>query len=159
MKKLNLPAIIEFIKPGGSKPCYLPLVGIRAGKWEFKNGNEINITGIEEIKKFWSGVAYIPWKNFYGLVGIIPRKAPSDSVIALKLLLKEIGFQGLKINMEYDVPTREAVMMIQEKHGVNVDGSVGPITKIILYNEVASLKIPHLWSFDTLSSRNDGGDS
>jgi general secretion pathway protein A len=44
----------------------------------------------------------------------------------------------------YDEQTKKVVRQIQRKHGLKPDGIVGPLTKIVLYNEKKTLKIPHL---------------
>ena len=95
--------------------------------------------------KYWSGAAFIPWKNAFAFAGTIPVDSPGDSIITLKLLLKDIGFEGIEINPQYDARTQAAVKRLQAKHGIPVDGIVGSMTKIALHNEKKSLKIPHLY--------------
>jgi peptidoglycan hydrolase-like protein with peptidoglycan-binding domain len=56
-----------------------------------------------------------------------------------------MGFSHIEISGIYDPATRWAVQAIQARHGIPVDGVVGPLTKIVLYNEKSSLPIPHLW--------------
>ena len=58
--------------------------------------------------------------------------------------MKEIGFDQITMDPIYDEPTQEAVKTIQRKHGLLDDGVVGPLTKIILYNEHQSFEIPHI---------------
>ena len=60
------------------------------------------------------------------------------------MLLQEIGFNDLKIDKRYDFKTQQAVRSIQARNGLKADGYVGPLTKIILYNEHTNLPIPHL---------------
>jgi general secretion pathway protein A len=62
----------------------------------------------------------------------------------LKLLLTEIGVEGIEINPFYDDRTKDAIKAIQESHGLPADGVVGPLTKMVIYNEKKSLEIPHL---------------
>ena len=95
--------------------------------------------------KFWSGAAFIPWKNAFAFTGTIPVDSPGDSIITLKLLLKDIGFDEIEINPQYDGKTQEAVKRVQAKHGIPVDGVVGSMTKIALHNEKKSLNIPNLY--------------
>ncbi len=71
-------------------------------------------------------------------------RSNQDSIITLKLLLHELGFSNVEMNDVYDDWTRNAVEEIQAKHGIPVDGIVGPLTKIILYREKNSFKMPHL---------------
>ena len=64
--------------------------------------------------------------------------------MSLKMLLKQIGFESIRVDERYDEQTREAVRSVQRLHGVKDDGYVGPLTKIILYNENRALPIPRL---------------
>ncbi|MFH1487690.1 MAG: peptidoglycan-binding protein, partial [Pseudomonadota bacterium] len=146
VKRLNLPAILEFYLPGSLAPKYLTLTRLSEDKMEFMAGESRELVQVEskEFKALWTGTAYIPWKNFLDYDGTIPLNAPRDSIITLKMLIHDIGFDHIEINPFYDAPTKEAVREIQQKNGISADGIVGPLTKIILYNEKKSLKIPHI---------------
>jgi len=91
------------------------------------------------------GEGFVFWKNFYNYQGTIPLDAPGESVITLKLHLRDIGYQHIGISGTYDLATRMAINAIQARHGIPIDGYVGPLTKIVLYNEKSSIEIPHLW--------------
>jgi len=146
IKRLNLPAILKMQPPGDETPVFLIVVG--CGK------NTLTLTGARsrpalvvsntEVHKYWSGIAYVVWKNFYHYQGILPLDTSGESVITLKMHLKDIGVPELSTNADYDARTRSAVEAIQARHGIPVDGYVGPLTKILLYNEKESLAIPHL---------------
>lgn len=146
VKKLNLPAIIGFHSPAGIPIGYLPLLRFNETMMTFRDKNKSVKAESDEVELYWSGAVYIPWKNFFAYPGVIPRDASDDAVVTLKMLLRDIGFGDIEINTVYDDPTKEAVEKIQEKHGLRVDGVVGPLTKIILYNEMKSLAIPHIGS-------------
>ncbi len=146
IKKLNLPAILEFYPPGSPSPGYLTLSRLDGDEITLKGKNETEwiVTDLEELEFYWSGVAYLPWKNFHSIWGTIPTQSYKDSVITLKLLLQEIGFENVVIDEKYDAFTQNAVESIQTKYGIPVDGYVGPLTKIILYREKNSFKMPQL---------------
>ena len=146
LKKLNLPAILEFYPPGSPSPGYLTLSRIDGDKiiLQGKDETEWIATDLEELEFYWSGVAYLPWKNFHSIWGTIPAQSYKDSVITLKLLLQNLGFENVSIDDQYDGLTRHAVETIQAKYGIPVDGYVGPLTKIILYKEEDSLEMPQL---------------
>jgi general secretion pathway protein A len=101
-------------------------------------------TDINEINFTWSGIAYLPWKNFLSIWGTIPSRSSKDSIITLKLLLHELGFANVRLNDEYDSWTRNAIEKVQAKYGIPVDGLVGPLTKIILYREKNTFAMPSL---------------
>ncbi len=146
IKTLNLPAVFEFHSGNENISGYLALAGIENDRLLFlgKTKDTLAKVSLEEMNKYWTGSAYIPWKDFYGFDGTIPRNASRDSILALKLLLKEVGFDDLDMNPSYDRKTRNAIKALQRKNGLKIDGVVGPNTKIMLYNELDSLKIPHI---------------
>ena len=146
LKKLNLPAILEFYPPGSPNPGYLTLTRIDGEKiiLQGKDQNELIVTHLEELEFYWSGVAYLPWKNFHSIWGTIPSQSSKDSVITLKLLLQDLGFDDVAIDDQYDGQAQHAVETLQAKYGIPVDGFVGPLTKIILYREKDSFEMPQL---------------
>lgn len=146
LKKLNLPAILEFYPPGSPNPGFLTLSQINADKIILQGRDETEwiVTNLEELEFYWSGVAYLPWKNFHSIWGTIPVQTYKDSVVTLKLLLQDLGFKDVAINDKYDGFAQDAVKTIQAKYGIPVDGYVGPLTKIILYKEKNSLEMPDL---------------
>lgn len=151
LEKLNLPAILEFHPPGSPHPGYLTLSRISGDKiiLQGKDNTEWIVTNLEELEFYWSGIAYLPWKNFHSIWGIIPVQTYKDSVITLKLLLQDLGFKNVTIDDQYDDFTQKAVEAIQAKYGIPVDGYVGPLTKIVLYKEKDSSEMPHLIDLET----------
>jgi len=149
VKKLNLPAILAFHLPGGLPPVYLTFNGIDDGNITLRGGKKDISIELEpsDLESCWSGVAYIPWKNFLSLKGTIPLDSPKDAIITLKMLLRDIGFNTVEINPFYDENTRDAVKYIQGKYGIHMDGVVGSTTKIALYNEKNFKGIPHISKF------------
>jgi len=146
LQRLNLPAIFEFSPSELNTPVYLTVHNVGDDKISLFGNPEIKeiVLITDDIKDRWSGIAYVPWKDFYGCTGVIPTYAPEASVKALKLLLKDIGYQDLEINPIYDDQTKQAVVEVQKKNGLPPDGVVGPFTKIVLYNEQKNIKIPHI---------------
>jgi len=146
VKQLNLPAILELYVPGDLSPVYLTLSRIDYTKITL-SGGERNVaikSEQKDLESYWSGVAYIPWKNFLSLKGTIPFDSPKDSIITLKELMQDIGFNEIEISPFYDEQTQQAVREIQKKYGIQIDGIVGSTTKIALYNEKKILGIPHI---------------
>jgi general secretion pathway protein A len=144
VKKLNLPAVLAFHSPGTLSPVYLTLNRLENGLVMLKKDpgdSGISVT-MDELLTYYSGTAYIPWKNFFDYKGVIPANATEDTIITLKMHIRDIGFENVDITPRYDNATRRAVKMVQQRHGLDADGLVGPLTKIILYNEVLRLNIP-----------------
>lgn len=148
IEKLNLPAVLEFLPPGATSPRYLTLIKMSENEILLKGGENNDVINVSprEMRAYWTGNAYIPWKNFSNYRGVIPTDAPEESVFTLKMLLLDIGFKEIKLDRSYDDVTMETVKKIQEKHGIEVDGIVGPKTKIVIYNEKKELNIPHIRS-------------
>lgn len=146
VKKLNLPAVLAFYLPEDLSPVYLTLIKIEGEKVTLRSEVGDNAIEVEQniLASYWSGLAYIPWKNFLSLNGTIPLNSSKDTIITLKMLMYDIGFNNLKISPFYDESIQNAIREIQKKHGIQVDGIVGSTTKIVLYNEKNDFKIPHI---------------
>jgi general secretion pathway protein A len=146
VKKLNLPAVLAFYLPEDLSPVYLTLIKIEGEKVTLRSEVGDNAIEVEQniLASHWSGLAYIPWKNFLSLTGTIPLNSSKNTIITLKILMYDIGFNNIEINPFYDESTQHAVKEIQKKHGIQVDGVVGSMTKIVLYNEKNDFKIPHI---------------
>ncbi len=146
IKKLNLPVILGCFVQKANAIQYLVLEGIRGDDMIFlgaKTGQTAVVTS-QKVAERWSGVGYIPWINFLGCTGTLPIGASEKSVRVLKQLLRNIGFQGIGTGPAYDETVQAAVKKIQGKYGLKQDGLVGPLTKILLYNERGIFHIPHL---------------
>jgi general secretion pathway protein A len=146
LKRLNLPAILELFPKGSAEAGYLTLSKIEGRSFFFgrPDENKVVVSDAEQLNLYWSGIAYLPWKNFLSIWGTIPTRSNEDSIITLKLLLNELGFSDVEINDKYDNWTRLAIEKVQAKYGIPVDGFVGPLTKIILYQEKESFEMPRL---------------
>jgi general secretion pathway protein A len=144
--KLKLPAILEFRVPDGVGPRYLALTGIDQGRMvlngESKHGSVT--VDLAQIRPYWSHVAYVVWRDFLNYPGAISSNAPGEPIVALKMLLHDIGYNDIEMNRSYDSRTMEVVRKIQEEHGLNADGIVGPLTKMVLYSEKSSLNVPRI---------------
>lgn len=144
--RLNIPAILKMVDPDKGGAFYL--IGQRSGAKSLAisdaNGTAVFTAGFEEIEKHWSKTAFVFWKDFYQYRGTIPFDAPAEAIITLKMHLRELGYDGLHLNAAYDEKARSAVRAVQERHGLTIDGYAGPMTQIVLYNEVATLPVPRL---------------
>ena len=146
LRRLNMPAILELFPKGYIEPGYLTLSKIDEENYIFGNPSDekVVISDADQINLYWSGTAYLPWKNFLSIWGTISKHSNKDSIITLKFLLQDLGYTEISINEEYDNWTRRAVEDVQTKYGIPVDGFVGPLTKMILYQEKESFAIPRL---------------
>ena len=144
IKKLNLPAILEFPPPDGSDTRFMALVGFEADEIQLSDGDDTFSVASASLAGLWNGVAHIFWKNYFNYTGVIPISSPGEVILSLKVHLKAKGFPIEAMTAAYDTTTRLAVETIQARNGLNVDGMVGPMTKIALYNEDPLLNGPRL---------------
>jgi len=145
IRKLNLPAILMFETTGRPEPVYLAVKQADADTMTLCAGTDTEmIVPNAQIAAHWSGTAFVFWKDFLNLPGVIGPNTPPDAVIALKMHLREIGWEGIAVNGDYDIETFRAIKQIQAANGIYVDGQVGPMTKIVLYNRKPALSIPLL---------------
>ncbi len=144
IKKLNLPCILEFPPPDGSDTRFMALVGFEEDELRLSDGDDTFSVARASLAGRWNGVAHILWKNYFNYTGVIPISSPGEVILSLKVHLKAKGFPIEAMTAAYDTTTRLAVETIQARNGLNVDGMVGPMTKIALYNEDPSLNGPRL---------------
>jgi general secretion pathway protein A len=146
LKTLNLPAIVTVRLPGEPATGFLTVRQIDgAGITLVRPGmNRTATVTPEAFKSRCAGALYVPYIDFMAYDGSIPRSVPHESVVVLKMFLQDVGFTNIDLNPYYDEFTERAVRHIQQKHGLPADGIVGPLTKIVLYNEKESLNIPHV---------------
>jgi general secretion pathway protein A len=146
LRRLDLPAILEFFPASSEAPGYLTLSKTEGEKIIFDGplGDKEIETNEAQVNLYWSGVAYLPWKDFLSIWGTLPTRTNKDSIITLKLLLHDLGYLDVELNDDYDSRTRAVIEEIQSKHGILSDGIVGPLTKIILYRLEGSFDMPRL---------------
>jgi hypothetical protein len=146
LRRLDMPVILEFRSAGRLPHVYLGLTARAGSRYRLNTGTGAPAVEADagELSRNWNGIAYLPWRNFLSLSGTIPGNAPADSVLALKMLLRDLGHTGIPLSKDYDGTTQQTVERIQAKYGVPVDGVVGNLTKIILYREGKSFDIPRL---------------
>jgi hypothetical protein len=156
IQNLNLPVIFTFHLIGHTWPKYLTAAAIDENTIYFIDG-ELNKTVAadrDEFLKHWSGEAYILWKNFNNLKGVISGRSLGEDVITLKQFLQELGYNDIPMTEQYDQETQQVIKDIQIKYGLNVDGLVGTLTKIALYNEGNNFIMPSLNKFITAKTEN-----
>jgi len=146
ISKLNLPVIFEFALPDVTEPYYLTLSRMDDEGLSFQadTTGKLTLFSSGDVDSLWTGTVYIPWINFFDYEGITPIGGGEQGVRALKQLLEKIGYDHLPPGPEYDSETDAAVKEIQISYGLPVDGLVGPLTKMAIYNELPGLGIPHI---------------
>lgn len=147
VEKFNLPVIIGYELPGDPVKGFLGIESISADNtyilFPVLGGKKYKIDPADVIP-FLTGDMYIAWKNNFGYDRVITKASSKDSIISLKLLLTEIGFSLADMTPAYDNSVKQAIKQIQKKYGLVEDGLVGPLTKIVLFNEKKVTSVPYL---------------
>jgi peptidoglycan hydrolase-like protein with peptidoglycan-binding domain len=150
VRRLNRPAILALRRSGGAAPGFAVLTKMADGTATIRGGDVAvpweQAVAVEDLMAQLSGPIYLFWKDFLSDPGTIPVSSAPETVIALKLLLRDMGHADIAIAPVYDELTEQAVRQVQIKYGLKVDGLVGPMTKICLYNDNPKLWQPRLSS-------------
>jgi general secretion pathway protein A len=152
IRKLNLPAIFKFESPELKLPLYLTLKKIHENQAIFRvQGVETSVTiPYDALAAQFKGTVFVVWKNYLGFEGVLPLNNPKGSLIMLKMMLRDIGYEDVALTPEYDMQTQAIIKELQQKHGIDADGFVGPLTKIVLYNEKEDIRAPRLVTYERL---------
>jgi len=146
LEKLGLPAVAAVRLPDVPQTGFLTVETLDrdlATLSRARYSKAITIS-TDTLQSWCAGAVYVPWKDYIGEPEVIPQEGRHESIARLKRHLRECGFAALDERPEFDEATAEAVKMIQRKYGLRPDGIVGPLTKIVLYNENPQLTIPRL---------------
>ncbi|MGB6290993.1 MAG: AAA family ATPase, partial [Desulfobulbales bacterium] len=149
IQALNLPAIFTFYLAGHTWPKYLAAAYIDTEKVYFFADAQGQTVSVDRdiFLQYWSGEAYIVWKNFKNLYWVLGQGSRGQDVLTLKKLLLRLGYSSVIITDSYDNDTVQLIKDIQAKHSLHVDGIVGTFTKIALYNESSEFIKPSLFRF------------
>ncbi len=155
IRSLGLPSVLALRVAGATQWRYLAVEKMSPSLFTLQVGDQRIVVTEAQIRASWSGVAYVPWKNFLHIIGTIPRNAPVESVLSFKMLLRDVGWQDVAMTPEYDENAKGMVLNLQKKYGLEADGKVGPLTKIILYREANQYQMPQIF----FGSQQLAGDS
>jgi len=156
VQNINLPAIFTFYLEDSPEPRFLAAVYADREKLYFLDADHDFMLMVDKnvVLKYWSGEAYVIWKNFLNLQGMITPQSEGSAVKTLKYILQQLGYRQLDTTDRYDKETFEIIKHIQKKNGIKTDGLVGPLTKIILYNESIAFEKPSLAAFEGTRREN-----
>ena len=76
LRRINMPAVLEFRTGAKAAHAYLALIGTGPDTLLLKGAAlDPPIESVPmELQQAWTGVAYVPWKNFLSLTGNIPAR-------------------------------------------------------------------------------------
>jgi len=145
--RLNSPALLEFSQAGLKGKRFFAITGT--------DGNRLliappllgrsSLTAVE-LESFWSGNAYLLWKNYRNIPVMLEPAAEGSKVADLQQMLGIKGFYKGKPTGKYDVATIKAVKAFQSARGITPDGRVGVLTLLVLYRDGGRFSYPRLTS-------------
>ena len=141
IKNLNLPAVLEFVLPGGEK---------RFALVKKVQGDQVEVTLAEQSAKFpanemlplWTGNSMVGWKP-----GPAETKnlMPGDRSPLVAWVRQQLGMLATgEGETYYDEPLRGEVMEFQKSRGLKADGIIGTLTFLSLQTAGQSVGIPRL---------------
>ncbi len=143
--RMDYPAILEFNLPGVAGKRYLALVGMEQGKSLVEPALAgRNTLSSAELESFWSGAAWLPWKNFHDLSTVAAPGSESREASLLQQLLQDARVYTGTATGIFDRKTIAAVREFQAAHGITPDGKVGTQTLLLLYRAGGKFPIPSL---------------
>ncbi len=166
LRSTNLPALAGLDQPAllvleamDGAPRYAALTGVSGERVRVAGVGETAEIDADELEGLWTGEAYVPWRDFESLPGMIVPGARGDSVTWLQESLAALGLYSGAPSGRYDATTLTAVRALQQVSRQRVDGKVGPITKIRLYQMVGGYDVPRLAEAPARSAAGSGGAS
>jgi hypothetical protein len=98
-----------------------------------------------EVEPRWTRETWIAWRDFAHLPPVLAPGHRGEPVAWLQTTLESLGFLSPANHTGvFDEATRDAVREFQRSRSLAVDGTVGPLTKVILYQSLPELAIPRL---------------
>jgi general secretion pathway protein A len=117
-------------------------------------GDEVELAGVveggsarvpaAELERVWSGESYVVWREFEALPEVLRPGDAGESVAWLQGALIELGFAPGPASGVFDAATEAAVRAFQSDRALEVDGEVGPLTKMSLYRALGRYGAPEL---------------
>ncbi len=147
IKILNLPVILE-LKLGSDalSKRYAAVLAVEGSYARISPAlfNGSSLVPINMLEAYWSGSAYLLWKDVLGK-GMILREGWQGEVVSnLQAMLLELDYYYKKPTGIYDADTTEAVRAFQQDHSLAIDGIIGSETKIVLLQVLKRFNMPQL---------------
>lgn len=99
-----------------------------------------------ELEALWGGEAWVAWRDFESLPDIVQPGTSGRSLVWLQESLTALGFFAGPKTGRFDAQTQSAVRAFQRSRDLIEDGTVGPRTKMSLYDSLPGYEVPRLQS-------------
>ncbi len=145
LRLLDLPAVLVLKVPDAVERRYVTLTGVDGTRVAVSIDGATAIVEGELFDRYWTGEAYVFWRDFEALGSeVLKSGARGVGVVRLQRLLARAGsFQGEPSGV-FDAATEAGVREFQRVHRLDVDGLVGPFTRIALYSAAGRYERPSL---------------
>jgi len=140
---LNYPALVELNLPDGKGSRYLALVGLKGNVGIFQSNETFEIP-LSLFETLWTHKAWVPWKNFEALPGIMKAGYEGESAEWLQKKLILLGYYNKAPDLRYGRGTTDAVAKFQRYYNLKDHGRLDTETQMILYNRLPSYDAPKL---------------
>ena len=142
LRSIDRPALVV-LAPLDAAPRVLLLTHLDADTLTLEGlGGEPLRIPASELARFWSGSAFVPWRDPAELPKLLGPGDNGPPVEWLQQSLAALGFFDGELTGEFGALTQEAVRAFQTDESLPVDGRVGPLTKIRLYERLPGYASP-----------------
>jgi hypothetical protein len=145
LQLFNYPAILELSALDGM-PRFVSLTGFEDGEALIAgigDGRPLRVP-LAEVGDQWGGDAWVAWRDFERLPEILRPPLHGAPVIWLQEALGRMGFYAGTPSGEFDAETIAGVRALQASLQIDVDGTVGRVTKLRLYERLGLYAVPRL---------------
>jgi hypothetical protein len=97
-----------------------------------------------ELEALWGGDAWVPWRDFEALPEVLQVGGIGSAPLWLQQSLATLGFYAGPMSGRFDAETQAAVRAFQRSRDLSDDGTVGPRTKMALYDSLGRYQVPRL---------------
>jgi general secretion pathway protein A len=137
LKQFRVACLAETYDSHSPEPQFHVVRGSAADGLELTDAaGEIQRIADAEFTQRWSGQVYLFHRRGLELRGILAPGRQHPQVWSLQQRLGDLGYLQMQPSGVFDEATTEAVRRFQRDHSLQVDGTAGPATKIVLYHLV-----------------------
>lgn len=152
LELFNYPAILQLSALDGM-PRFVLLAGLESGHALIAgigDGLPLRVP-FARLGDHWGGDAWVAWREFEELPEILRPPLSGAPVIWLQKALGRMGFYDGALTGELDPATIEGVRDLQANLQIKVDGTVGRVTKLRLYERLGLYAVPRLRERDEVT--------
>jgi hypothetical protein len=137
LKQFRVACLIETYAPDLPPPTFQIVRGLSTAGIELTNAaGEVTRLTEAELLQTWHGQVYLFHRRGLEFRSILAPGRQHPQVWALQRRLGELGYLQESPSGFFDEPTTEAVRRFQKDHSLQIDGTAGPATKMVLYHLV-----------------------